>query len=240
MATPAQIAANRRNSQLSTGPRSEAGKITSSRNSTRTGIYAQSVLIDSEDPEQLAALEQDYFDSYDPQGPVETALVVEILHSDWLLHRMASVESQLWNIATASVRKRDDFDESIAVACAYNRIEDRLVVIQRRVAALSRAFHRALHDLTRLQSLRAKRPAAEPAQPEPAPATEIGFVPSTPTTLASPPAPGPQPPAPNSLRPHPTVLNLPSSYSSQIATQGGPVHPSSSCPSSVVGSALFV
>ena len=41
MATPAQIAANRRNARMSTGPKTGQGKRASSRNAIRHGIYAE-------------------------------------------------------------------------------------------------------------------------------------------------------------------------------------------------------
>jgi hypothetical protein len=203
MATQAQVNANRRNSQLSTGPRSQAGKTASSRNSTRTGLYAKSLLIDGEDPEELAALQQDYFDSCDPQGPLETALVLELLRSEWLLRRMATVETHMWNISAPYARDADGYDEATHFAHVYVRLEDRLIVLQRRVASLSRSFHRALHDLTRLQSLRAKRPSTPPPA---APSIEIGFVPQTLPTSAP---PAESSPTPRNL-PHPKPLQNPS------------------------------
>jgi hypothetical protein len=194
MATQAQVNANRRNSQLSTGPRSQAGKTASSRNSTRTGLYAKSLLIDGEDPEELAALQQDYFDSCDPQGPLETALVLELLRSEWLLRRMATVETHMWNISAPYARDADGYDEATHFAHVYVRLEDRLIVLQCRVASLSRTYHRALQDLTRLQSQRAKRPTSAPSA---TPSPEIGFVPQIPQlrreprTVSAAPAPGP-------------------------------------------------
>ena len=41
MATPAQIAANRRNARKSTGPKSVSGKLKSSRNSRRHGLNSK-------------------------------------------------------------------------------------------------------------------------------------------------------------------------------------------------------
>jgi hypothetical protein len=193
MATQAQLEANRRNSQLSTGPRTETGKITSSRNSTRTGLYAKSLLIVGEDPEELAALQQDYLDSCDPQGAVETALVLELLRCDWLLRRMDAIETQLWNSSTEEGRRYADFTESQSLLFAYDNIEERLVVLQRRAASLSRAFHCALRDLTHLQSQRTKRPTPPPP---PSPSTEIGFVPSPAPQSPQSPAPSPRPPVP--------------------------------------------
>jgi hypothetical protein len=115
---------------------------------------------------------------------------------------MATVETHMWNISAPYARDADGYDEATHFAHVYVRLEDRLIVLQRRVASLSRTYHRALQDLTRLQSQRAKRPTTPPPA---APSTEIGFVPQIPqlrseprTVSAAAPAPGPQPPAPPS------------------------------------------
>ena len=49
MATDAQIQANRNNATRSTGPRSEAGKVTSTQNSLKHGGYATSSIAIPED-----------------------------------------------------------------------------------------------------------------------------------------------------------------------------------------------
>jgi hypothetical protein len=174
MATPAQTAANRRNSQSSTGPRTETGRITSSQNSTRTGLYAKSLLIHGEDAKELAALQQDYFDSCDPQGALETALVRELISSDWLLRRMATIETQLWDSHVCSIRKIDGYNKAHHFAYVYYRIEDRLIILQRRAASLLPPKW--------LRSLNCARTANR----------RSGYQPRA--TNPRPPAPGPRPP----------------------------------------------
>src|SRR5947199_58583 len=59
MATQAQIDANRRNSQKSTGPATDAGKLASSLNALKTGLYAESLTaLDSAYHRALADLER--------------------------------------------------------------------------------------------------------------------------------------------------------------------------------------
>jgi hypothetical protein len=55
MPTQIQIQANRRNAQLSTGPRTGQGKAISRRNALKTGIDARNELASGEDPTALAA-----------------------------------------------------------------------------------------------------------------------------------------------------------------------------------------
>jgi hypothetical protein len=227
MATTAQIEANRRNSQKSTGPRTEAGKSASAQNATRSGLYAASLLIEGEDPEELDTLVREYFDSCRPADPREHAAVLSLIHTDRLLRRMRRVEAQDWGSQFAHLRKNypERLENGHGLIGAYIRIQDRLDRIQRRVTTLERLYHRRLVDLERLQSRRPPapepppRPAPVPA-PDPEPAVDpiavlpqIGFVPSNPSAPAaragSParriaPAPGP-----HLRRPIPPPLQFP-------------------------------
>jgi hypothetical protein len=203
VATQAQTDANRRNSQRSTGPRTAAGKAASSKNAARHGFYAEDIVIGEEDEHEFVALQKDYFQTCDPQGRLETALVLELIRSDWLLRRTTTLETQLWNRAIEGRREwlADDFDESVPLAHGYHQMTTDLVLVQRRLTSLSRTWHRALKDLQNLQSARAKTVTPPPASPEAPP--KIGFVPQTPLTEPPPStvhetsrslAPGPRPP----------------------------------------------
>ena len=56
MATEAQTAANRRNAQNSTGPKTAAGKARSRRNAEKHGLYAESTVIAGESSSEFADL----------------------------------------------------------------------------------------------------------------------------------------------------------------------------------------
>jgi hypothetical protein len=213
MATQAQLDANRRNSQKSTGPRTDAGKSASSRNATRSGLYANTLLIDGDDPDELDALAREYLDTCRPVGPRERAVVDSLIHTDWLLRRMRRLETQDWNSEFEHLRKLkgDEYNETYGLINVYARIQDRLDRIQRRLTTLDRLYHRRLAELERLQS---NRPPAPDPEPIPVPAPEIGFVPSNPgpsreappppsreaadPSRSDAPAPGPWPLAPSS------------------------------------------
>src|ERR1041385_3635018 len=96
MATQAQIEANRRNSEKSTGPVTRAGKAASSQNAIKTGVYPESLLIDGESSAPLDDLAREYQATCRPVGPREQAAVNTLIHSDWLLRRMRRVETLLW------------------------------------------------------------------------------------------------------------------------------------------------
>ena len=89
MSTPSQIAANRVNAQLSTGPKSAAGKSRSSENSFRHGFSSQTVIITGEDPEEYEELLTELLMSFPTAG--EFALdraVREMANAEWRLRRV--------------------------------------------------------------------------------------------------------------------------------------------------------
>jgi hypothetical protein len=69
MATPNQIRANRENARKSTGPKSALGKRIASRNATRHGFYATSVLLPEEDADEFVRLGRRLALAYNPCGP---------------------------------------------------------------------------------------------------------------------------------------------------------------------------
>ncbi len=69
MATAAQIAANRRNAQHSTGPRTGEGKAAVRLNSLTHGLRAQEVLLPDEDPAVFEELRESFQQQFNPEGP---------------------------------------------------------------------------------------------------------------------------------------------------------------------------
>ena len=139
MATLKQIEANRRNSQLSTGPTSSAGKAAIRMNALKTGIDAQSQIITGEDPDALERLTTQYYDRYQPQGPEEIALIDDAVSSDWLLRRLRKVEAEMWNRSTAehaaNLFKWGQKAEKYPLAAAFLDQQKALERLQRRISA---------------------------------------------------------------------------------------------------------
>lgn len=95
MASKKQIAANRRNSKLSTGPRTRRGKAKSSMNSTRHGLLGQFGLIEGEDPEEFSKFEQGIRADLKPEGALEESLVDRVIKDTWRLNRHDNIEAAL-------------------------------------------------------------------------------------------------------------------------------------------------
>ena len=112
MASEAQIAANRLNAQKSTGPRTDAGKEASSRNSLKHTALARAVLVSSqslqESSTEFSALCDEYHLALDPVGPLEEMLVDRIVTAVWRLRRARPVESAEIALNLETSAKKND------------------------------------------------------------------------------------------------------------------------------------
>jgi hypothetical protein len=159
MATASQIAANRRNAQKSTGPRTVEGKAASCFNALKHGIDAHSQCLPSEDPAALEQLAAEYHERFAPATPEERALVDILISTEWDLRRYRVASAQLWQwSAIVSPGQR------IPMAGGFEYKEATFARLQRVIDSAQRNFTRALAELRKLQEL---RPASEdPVQPE--------------------------------------------------------------------------
>ncbi len=130
-----KLAANRRNSQRSTGPKTVVGKAISSWNSLRHGLLSRRLIeFDDQRKEQffelLASLQQDL----DPVGALEQVLVEKIAH-------------EYWRLATAADYK----DQNFVGGSPFSAHFDQLV---RYETMINRQLFQAINQLERLQRLR--------------------------------------------------------------------------------------
>jgi hypothetical protein len=167
MSSIRQIAANRSNSQKSTGPRTADGKAASSRNSLKSGVYAKSLIIRGEKFADLESLIDDFFDVHQPVGADERSLVDSLIVNEWLLRRMNRCEPQLWEKQFAAQDKRGEYDQKKALGEAFYYDDKTILNLQRRINSLHRILHRSRADLARLQKPR-QRPT-----PPPSPSPEL-------------------------------------------------------------------
>ncbi len=93
MSTPEQIAANRANSQHSTGAKTEAGKTASSQNNFRHGFNARFSLLESENAEEFQALLKDLRIEHQPGTMTERLLVEKMAEHYWLTQRALTLQA---------------------------------------------------------------------------------------------------------------------------------------------------
>lgn len=93
MSTPKQTAANRRNAQESTGPKSKAGKAKASINGIRHGILAVAEMrLPWESSDDLAELHQGMIEDWHPRGFTERALVESMVGDMFRMRRLQRTE----------------------------------------------------------------------------------------------------------------------------------------------------
>ncbi len=130
---------NRRNATHSTGPRTTAGKLASSRNSLKHGLASGETIIPGEDRAAFEALLHDLLEEHQPAGASEELLVKEMAQSYWLTQRAIRLQNEC-------------FTENAVD-------EKRLSLFLRYQTTHERAFHKALNTLLRLKQSRARQQA---------------------------------------------------------------------------------
>jgi hypothetical protein len=95
MASEAQIEANRRNAQKSTGPRTEAGKARARLNALKDDVTAKIGIpvLPQENPKDLDSRIQQWFDELHPNNDVECELVSRAARLSWSLDRAERYET---------------------------------------------------------------------------------------------------------------------------------------------------
>jgi hypothetical protein len=94
--SPAQLAANRANAQLSTGPRSAAGKQASSLNAVKTALTGRTVLLPSDDVAAYEHHVREFMKELNPVGVREQCLAQSIADNMWRVLRIPSLESAIF------------------------------------------------------------------------------------------------------------------------------------------------
>ena len=155
MSTQSQIDANRRNSQLSTGPQTAAGKMASSANSFRHGLAGAKVVLPHEDPAAFEELKDSLLDEYKSTGPIERELICLLAAAMWRLQRAQRVEA-LYLEQTLGESSSDE-----ALAALISSTNDQgFSKIERYRAQAERAFYRALNEVRRAQDARRREEVA--------------------------------------------------------------------------------
>jgi hypothetical protein len=106
MASDKQIAANRRNAQKSTGPRTTQGKLKSRCNALRHGLTAETVIDVFENVDDYQSFEEAIVAHYAPVSIVKRELTLRLASLLWRLRRATAIETGLLNIQAKAVQER--------------------------------------------------------------------------------------------------------------------------------------
>ena len=95
LVSPAKVAANQANAQLSTGPKTDEGKARSAHNALKHGLSSAEVFVTPEEKDLFHQFRQDYVAELQPAGPLEHELAAAVIHAAWNLRRIRTLEAAL-------------------------------------------------------------------------------------------------------------------------------------------------
>ena len=121
-----QLAANRHNGSLSTGPQTPNGKAASKMNALKHGLRSTDVVVHGrcikESRREFEALRQRLWDDLQPSGLREKILTEQIINTYWRMHRVLKAESGeiVLNVDNQQWRreKREPFGLSFWISCS--------------------------------------------------------------------------------------------------------------------------
>ena len=147
-ASPAQIAANRANGQLSTGPRTPEGKLRSSLNALRHGLTSKMVLLPGDDLEAYNNFKLAFFADLKPNGVLEEQLAFTLVNTQWRLNRCRAFEDSI--LATEA---GDPGDPDANARLTHGQVES-LAKLSLYESRLQRTFQTTLKQFRDIQAER--------------------------------------------------------------------------------------
>ena len=174
---------NRRNAQNSTGPTSESGKRTSALNGIKHGLTGQRLLLLPHEVEPYHRMTAAFRSDYNPQTELESQLIQHIVDCNIRLHRIATIESNMFAVGTIeNIREdvgHDDATEAvIAQTRAWMKQSDSFEKLGRHEGRISRQLLKYTQEIDRVQTNRKNNPVqleeTKPDNAELASLCEIG------------------------------------------------------------------
>jgi len=170
MATEAQILANRRNAQKSTGPRTPDGKAAVSQNPVKHGLTAATDVINTESKAEFDLYRDRIIAELAPASPMESMLAERVVSLSWRLKRICFIQNQtidalnapkppnpLTRLAESYIYKgnQKSYESSPHLALgrlaikdfSNSRVLDRLLMYERRI---EHSLYKTILELQRL------------------------------------------------------------------------------------------
>ncbi len=175
--------ANRANSKLSTGPRTQAGRAKSSRNALKTGLTGKTVLLSNDDAEHYQFHVTRFFELFRPSTERENELVQTLADTQWRLNRIPTLEMGIYALAEIELAEQyEDFEPAQAKALIqtqayikYNKQINNLYLQENR---LRRQYQNDHKELLRLINERQTREQVEATGQKRATTATGPFIPS--------------------------------------------------------------
>ena len=196
MSSLAQIAANQKNAQLSSGPRTNDGKAASSQNAATHALTGNFRVLPHEEQPAFDALLSSYKNEWKPRSQDETFLVEQMVQSRWKLARINRLEVEVVSRMCAEQNEPKSLD-GVIVSAMLAKTADAWTTLQRYAAAAERTYHRCRRELMRNREAEAKIAAVQ--------SSALLNAPMRPNAAVLPNEPKSASPTPASRRPTPGV-----------------------------------
>jgi len=185
MATEAQIRANQRNAQKSTGPRTNESKAAVSQNAVQHGLSARQDIIISESQADFNIYRDRMLAELAPVSPMESMLAERIVSLSWRLKRVCRIQNQTFDALNAHnnssplakltqslfFKNHDQSQPDPSTSAAHlalgrlaikdfsnARVLDRLLMYERRI---EHSLYKTILELQRLRLIRKLNPECE-------------------------------------------------------------------------------
>jgi hypothetical protein len=159
MATAKQIAANKRNAQKSTGPKSEKGKSITRLNARRDGLTGQVITLSEEDLPIFEKQKAEMIADLAPKTTMELALANSIAWDIWRLNHLRAVEMNMYAIGTdnpavAIHSDNPQIHTAMADATTFSNESEKFARMSIYEQRMNRSIHKNLEALRKLQAER--------------------------------------------------------------------------------------
>ena len=166
MSTQAQITANQKNAQLSTGPTSDTGKSKSSLNAVKTGLTGRTVLLPGDDAAANQAHIGRVFAFWEPCEDTERALTQTVADTEWRLLRIPSLEAGIYALGRLEFKEKfaeepEDVRASLIEAHTFLTYRKDLNNLSIQEGRLRRIRENTMTALYEVQEERRKRTSSE-------------------------------------------------------------------------------
>jgi hypothetical protein len=166
MISEKQLAANRRNAQRSTGPKTEDGKRVAALNARRHNLTGQVTAMTGADRMMHDAFSASIVESLAPEGAMETQIAQRIATDSWRLNRISAVEDNLFALghnARSDETETDDPEIHAALTAAkvFKEESKQLQLLTLYEQRLNRNIQKNLAILQALQAARQAKREAE-------------------------------------------------------------------------------
>src|SRR5271156_2319043 len=166
MISEKQLAANRRNAQRSTGPRTEEGKKVAALNARRHNLTGQVTAMTDADRIMHDAFSASILESLAPEGAMETQLAQRIATDSWRLNRLSAIEDNLYALGHSAhsddiETEHPEIHAALTAAKVFQEESKQLQLLTLYDQRINRNIQKNLATLQALQAARIAKREAE-------------------------------------------------------------------------------